>query len=177
MCACMCVLCVRAINIQRCKPVPEHTHIQILMQRLMYVEVWNIMVLNPNVPDLNKHEQTPDVVRERPCRGSNSWKHIIERRGRHIHSHTRTDIDTHTHTCVQTDTWHSYTHTYTYTHTHTCRHKCTQTHKYAHTPKQTRTHTHARTQTHTCHAYTRKHARGYTHDTRGGDYPSPRAWA
>ena len=143
----------------------------------MYVEVWNIMVLNPNVPELNKHEQTPDMLRERPCRGLNSCGHIIERRGRHIHSHTRTDIDTRTHTCVQTHTWHSYTRTYTYTHTHTCRHKCTQTHKYAHTPKQTRTYTHARTQTHTCHTCTRKHARRYTHDTRGGDYPSPRAWA
>jgi len=70
MCACMCVLCVRDINIQRCRHVLEHTHIHILMHRLMYVKVWNIMVLNPNVPDLNKHKQTPDVLRERPCRGS-----------------------------------------------------------------------------------------------------------
>ena len=29
----------------------------------MYVEVCNIMALNPNVPDLNKHEQTPNVVK------------------------------------------------------------------------------------------------------------------
>jgi len=112
---------------------------------LMYVEVWNIMVLNPNVPDLNKHEQTPVLVRERPCRGLDSWEHIIERRTRHIHSHTHTDIDTHTHMCMQTDTWHSYTHTHTHTHTHTRRHTRTQTHTYAHTPKQTRTHTHAHT--------------------------------
>jgi len=48
----MCVLCVRDINIQRCRHVLEHSHIHILMQRLMYVKVWNIMVLNPNVPDL-----------------------------------------------------------------------------------------------------------------------------
>jgi len=65
MCACMCVLCVRDINIQRCRHVLEHTHMNILMQRLMYVKVWNIMVLNPNVPDLNKHKQTPDVLRSR----------------------------------------------------------------------------------------------------------------
>ena len=147
----MCALCVRDINIQRCRHVLEHTHIHILMQRLMHwhIEVWNIMVLNPNVPDLNKHEQTPDVVKERSCRGSNSWEHIIERRVRHIHLHTRTYIDTHMHTCMQTDAWHSHTHMHTYTHTHTCRHKRTQTHTYAHTPKQTCTHTHARTQIHT----------------------------
>ena len=29
----------------------------------------------------------------------------------------------------------------------------------------------------TCYTRTRQHARGYTHDKRGGDYPSPRAWA
>ena len=57
---------------QRCRHAPEHTHIDILMQRFMYEEVWNIMVLNPNVPELNKHEQTPDMLRERPCRGSDS---------------------------------------------------------------------------------------------------------
>ena len=55
MCACMCVLCVRDINIQRCRHEPEHTHIHILMQKFMYVEVCNIMVLNPNVPDLHRH--------------------------------------------------------------------------------------------------------------------------
>jgi len=59
----MCVLCVRDINIQRCRHETEHTHIHILMQRLMYVEVCNIMVLNPNVQDLNKHEQAPEVVK------------------------------------------------------------------------------------------------------------------
>ena len=92
----------------------------------------------------------------------------------HMHKHR------HTHAYVRANRHmafvHCDTHTYTYTHTHTCRHKCTQTHKYAHTPKQTRTHTHAHAQTHTCHACTCKHACGYTHDTRGEDYPSPRAW-
>jgi len=104
MCACMCVLCVRDINIQRCRHVLEHTHIHIIMQRLMYVKVWNIMVLNPNVPDLNKHNQTPDVLRKRPCRGSDSWEHIIERRGRHIHSRTRiwTNQNTDTYMCAYT---------------------------------------------------------------------------
>ena len=61
-CACMCVLCVRDMYIQRCRRAPEHTRIHILMQTLTYVEVWNIMVRNPNVSDPNKHEQTPDVV-------------------------------------------------------------------------------------------------------------------
>jgi len=66
MCACMCVLCVRDINIQRFKHAPEHTHIHILMQTLMNVEVWNIMVCNQYVPDPNKPERTPNVVRKRP---------------------------------------------------------------------------------------------------------------
>jgi len=54
MCACMCVLCVRDMYIQRCRHAPEHTHIHILMQRLVYVEVWNSMVLNQNVLDPNR---------------------------------------------------------------------------------------------------------------------------
>jgi len=58
----MCVLCVRDMYIQRCRHGPEHTHIHILMQSLMYLEVWNNMVCNPDVPDPNKHEQTPDIV-------------------------------------------------------------------------------------------------------------------
>jgi len=76
---CVCVysvLCMRDMYIQRCRHAPEHTHIHILMQTLMYVEVWNIMVCNQNVPDPNKHEQTPDVVRERPWRLSDSWEHM-----------------------------------------------------------------------------------------------------
>ena len=40
----------------------EHTHIHILMQTLMYVEVSNIMVCNQHAPDPNKHEKTLDVV-------------------------------------------------------------------------------------------------------------------
>ena len=60
------VLCVRDLTIQRCRHAPEHMHIHILMQTLMYVEVWNIMVCNQNVPDPNKHDRTPDVIRERP---------------------------------------------------------------------------------------------------------------
>jgi len=100
----MCVLCVRDMYIQRCRHAPEHTHIRVLMQRLVYVEVWNSMVLNQNVLDPNQHEQTPDrdVVRERPCRVSDSWEHSIKRRERHTHLHTRTHVDTHTHTCMQT---------------------------------------------------------------------------
>jgi len=45
-CACMCVLCVRDMYIQRCRHAPVHTHTHILMQTLMYVEVWIIMVWN-----------------------------------------------------------------------------------------------------------------------------------
>jgi len=59
-CACMCVLCTYSgadnMYIQRCSHAPEHTHIHILMQTVMFVEVWNIMVRNQNVPDPNKHE-------------------------------------------------------------------------------------------------------------------------
>jgi len=76
MCACMCVLCVRDMNIQRCRHAPQHTHIHILIQTLMYVEVWNIMLCNQNVPDPNKYERTPDVVSERPWQLSDSWEHV-----------------------------------------------------------------------------------------------------
>ena len=58
----MCVLCVRDMYIQRCRHAPEHTHIRILIQTLMYVEVSNIIECNQRVPDPNKHEQTLDVV-------------------------------------------------------------------------------------------------------------------
>jgi hypothetical protein len=38
----------------------------------MYVEVWNIMVCKLDVPDPNKHKLTPNVVRERLWRLSDS---------------------------------------------------------------------------------------------------------
>ena len=62
----MCVLCVYDMYIQRCRHAPEHTHIHILMQLLMYVENWNTMLCNQKFPDPNEHEQTPDydVLRE-----------------------------------------------------------------------------------------------------------------
>ena len=72
MCACMCMLGVRDVYVQRCRHAPEYTHIHILMQTPMYVKVWNIMVCNLDIPDPNKHELTPDVVRERPWRLSDS---------------------------------------------------------------------------------------------------------
>jgi len=53
----------------------------------MYVEVWNIMVCNQNIPDPNKHERTPDAVRERPWGLSDSWEHVLERRERRRHLH------------------------------------------------------------------------------------------
>ena len=65
-CECMCVLCVRDMYIQRCRHAPKHTHIHILIQTLMDVKVSNIIVCNQHVPDPNKHEQTPNVLRERP---------------------------------------------------------------------------------------------------------------
>jgi len=73
----MCVLRVRDMYIHQCRHAPEHTRIHILMPALMYVEVWNIMVCNLDVPDPNKNEQTPDVVRKRLCRLSDSWEHIV----------------------------------------------------------------------------------------------------
>jgi len=69
LCVRICMFCVRDMYIQRCRHAPKHTHIHILMQTLMYVEVSNIMVCNQHVPDPNKHEQTPDAVRERPWPG------------------------------------------------------------------------------------------------------------
>jgi len=39
---------------------------------IMYVEVWIIMVCILDVPDPNKHEQPPDVARERPWHLSDS---------------------------------------------------------------------------------------------------------
>jgi len=62
----MCVLCVGDMYIQQCRHAPGHTHIQIRIQMPMYVEVWNIMAFNLDVPDPNKQEKPPDVVRERP---------------------------------------------------------------------------------------------------------------
>jgi len=160
--------------IQRCRYAPEHTHIHVLIQTLMYAEVWNIMVCNQNVPDPNQHERTLDVVRERPWRLSFSWEHIVDRRERRRHSHARTDADTHTHMCTHTDMAFAHAHAHTQTHARTRRHTCThaRTHVYthAHTPRQTRTHTHARTQTHT---RTRTPARRYTHDTCGGGGVTP----
>jgi len=50
LCACMCVLCVRDMYIQRCRHVPGHTHIHVRIQMLMYVEAWNIMAFNLDVP-------------------------------------------------------------------------------------------------------------------------------
>jgi len=101
---CMCVLCVREMYIQWWRHAPEQTHIHILMQTLMYVEVWNIIVCNQNVTDPNKQEQTPDIVREtwRPWRLSDSWEHIVERRERRRHSHARTQTHTRIHARTQT---------------------------------------------------------------------------
>jgi len=64
-CACMCVCCVRDMYIQRCRHAPRHKHIHIRIQMPMYVEVWNIMTFNLDVPDPSKQEQPPDVMRER----------------------------------------------------------------------------------------------------------------
>ena len=66
-CACMCVLCVRDMYIQWCRHIPGHTHIHIPIQMPMYVEVWNIMAFNLDIPDPNKQGYPPDVVRERLC--------------------------------------------------------------------------------------------------------------
>jgi hypothetical protein len=75
------------------------------MQTPMYVEVWDIMVCNLDVPDPKKHEQPPDVVRERLWRLSDSCQHIVDRRERHRHSRARTHVYAHPHTCMYTDTW------------------------------------------------------------------------
>jgi len=138
----------------------------------MYVEVSNIMVCNQHVPDPNKHEQTPDVERERPGRLSHPWKHIVDRTERRRHSHARTHADTHTHTCRHTDTWYSCTHTHTHRRTHaradTHEHTHADTHTYTrthtHQNKLARKHTHARRHTQDTHAHAHTHAD--THMTR-----------
>ena len=55
-CACMCVLCLRDMYIQWCRHEFGQTHIHVLIQMPMYVEVWNIMVCNQKIPDPNMHE-------------------------------------------------------------------------------------------------------------------------
>ena len=158
------------------------------MQTLMYVEVWNIMVCIQNVPDPNKHEQTPDVVRGRPWRSLDFWENIVDRRERRRHSHAHTHADTHTHMCTHTDTWHSHTQKRTRrrTHaradtradTHAYTHAHTRVHTHSHTPEQTRTHAHALTQTHTRHAHTHKHTRIHTrHTRRAGNGGNSGGWA
>ena len=52
--------------IQWCRHELEQTHINILIQMPMYVEVLNIVGCHQNIPDPNMHERTTDVVRERP---------------------------------------------------------------------------------------------------------------
>ena len=141
---------MRDMYIQQYRHAPEHTNIHILMQTFMYVEVWNIMVCNQNVPDPNKHELTPDVVRERPWRLSDSWKHIVDRRERRRHSHARTQ--TRTRICARTQTHgiraRTRTHADAYTHAQTHTHTRTQTHTRIHARTHTKTNSHAHTRTH-----------------------------
>jgi len=92
LCACMCVLCVRDMYIQRCRHELEQTHIHILIQTLMYVEVWNIMVCNQNVPDPNKLERNPDVVRESRD-GCRIPGNTLQKGGKDADTGTRTHAD------------------------------------------------------------------------------------
>ena len=98
------VLCVHDMYIDQCRHALRHTHIHIRIQVPMYVEVWNIMTRNLDVPDPNKQEQTPDVVRERLWHLLDSCQHIVDRRKRRTHSHARPRAGTHPHTCMHTDT-------------------------------------------------------------------------
>jgi len=136
------------------------------------------MACNRNIPDPNKHEQTPNVVRERPWRFFDSWGNIVDRRERHRHSHARTHADTHTHMCTHTDTWHSHTHTHTRrrtharTDTHAYTHAHTHVHMHAHTKnKFARTHTHAHRHTHATLVRANTHAG--THTTRAEGITPP----
>ena len=125
---------------------------------IIYVEVWSIMVCNLDFPDPNKHEQTPEVVRERLWRLSDSCQHIVDTRGRCRNSHERThaDRDTHPHTCMHADTWHSRTHTHTRRRTHARAETHTHTHADSHTYTRTHTHQNRHARTHT-HVHTRTH--------------------
>jgi len=172
---CMCCVCMT------CTYSTVDMHLCIHM--LMYVEVSIIMVCNQHVPDQNKHEQTPDVLGERPWRLLGSRDHIIGRRERHRHSHVRTHADTRTHTRTHADTWHVRTYTYTRTRMHTRAdtrtHISTHTHvhTHAHTPKKIAlTHKHARRHTRDTHAPKHAHAHTHadTHMTRAGGCIPPR---
>jgi len=44
------------MNSDKCRHEFGQTHIHILIQMPMYVEVWNIMVCNQKIPDPNMHE-------------------------------------------------------------------------------------------------------------------------
>ena len=159
----MCVLCVHDMHIQ-CRHAPEHTHMHILMQNAHVCGgLVHQMVCNQNVPDPNKHELTPDVVRERPWRLSDSWKHIVDRRERRRHSHARTQ--TRTRICARTQTHgiraRTRTHADAYTHAQTRTHKRTQTHTCTHARTHTKTNSHARTHADT-HMHTRTHTQIHT---------------
>jgi len=135
------------------------------------------MEYNSDVPDPNKHEQTPDVVRESLWCLLDSCQHIVDWRERHRHSHACTHADTHPHTCMYTDTWHLRTHTHTqthaptrkYTHTHADSHTYTRTQTHAN--KRARTHTHTRTPSHDTHAHTRMHEHAHVTRTQGRTPP------
>jgi len=87
---CVCAhVCVPDMYIQRCRHAPEHTHIHLRIQMPMYVEVWNIMAFNLDVPDPDNQEQLPDVVRKRSWHLSDSCQHSVDRGERRTHSHAR----------------------------------------------------------------------------------------
>ena len=162
MCVCMCVLCVRDINIQRCRHSPEHTHIHILIHRLMYVEVWNIMVLNPNVPGLNKHEHPRHCEREIMSRVGFLGTHYREEGKTHTLTHTHRHR--HTHAYVNANRRmafanrrmafvHAYVHIHAHAHTQT--HTYADTHIRTHTKPNSYVHTRTYTDTHIPRVHTR----------------------
>jgi len=128
----------------------------------MYVEVWNIMACNLDVPDQNKQEQTPDVVRERSWHLLDSCPHILDKRERHIHSHARPRAGTHPHTCMHTDTCHSSTYTHTQTHARTRKYTHTHARRLVHVHKHAHANTHARTRPHADTHMTLTHTYIYT---------------
>jgi len=80
----------------------------------MYVEVWNIMAFNLDVPDPIKQEQSPDVV--------HAHRHMAFEHA-HTHADARTHAQVRTHKSTQTRTrTHARKHAQTNAHAHTRPH-------------------------------------------------------
>jgi len=187
-CACMCVLCVLCVRVCVCCVCVTCTYSGVDMYQNIRTYInsfkracmwgsgtsWYVIKKFQTQTNMSK----PLTLWERGHVACRIPGNTLHRGGKDTDTHTHVCTKTHTHVRARKQTHGISTRSRTHAHARADTHARTHpVHTHAHTPKQTRTHAHARTQTHTCHACARKHARGYTQDTRGGDYPSQRAWA